>query len=299
MTMWRSFSGEDSSRLAEFIAACQIVDGADPISDMAAEMADCDGRNTLCAFTPEAGLVAAGWLKFLTGLRIAFGGKVHPAFRRSGMGKQLMAWAESQAVAMLPPGKTIQMLITNESLGEDAHRLYLQGGFKQVLAEEMRVYDLTRPIPSAEWPEGLSRSAWSGETAAQFFQAYQESFRDRPSFPNLAAQAWIDGNLESEGFRPELSILAQSSGKPVGFLTAEVFSGLGWISQVGVLPAWREKGLGRALIVETLQQFRNAGFKEVALHVNVNNPQAINLYSNLGFVYRLRRARYIKEIVAH
>ncbi len=240
--------------------------------------------------------MAAGWLKPLTELRIAFGGKIHPGFRRQGLGSRLMAWAENRAADLHQPGKPIQLVITNESLGEDAHRLYEKWGFEQIMAEELRVSDLTQPFPSLNFPAGITRVAWSPETALQFFQAYQDSFRDRPGFPHLSAQAWIYGNLASEGFRPTLSILAQFSGIPVGFLTAEVLSGLGWISQVGVAPAWRGKGLAKALIVETLQHFREEGFKEVALHVNVNNPQAINLYSWLGFAYRLKRARYVKEI---
>ena len=207
-----------------------------------------------------------------------------------------MAWAECRAAELLQAGKSIQLVITNEALGDDAHRLYLQSGYEQIMAEEMQVYNLARPFASMEFPDGITRVAWSAETAGQFFKAYQDSFRDRPGFPNLSAQEWINGNLESEGFRPDLSVLALFSNQPVGFLTAEVFSGLGWISQVGVIPAWRGKGLARALMTETLQGFRAEGFKEAALHVNVNNPQAIHLYSQLGFVYRLTRARYVKEI---
>jgi mycothiol synthase len=296
MMMWRSLSMEDSTRLSEFITACRIVDGEDLVSNVAEELRNCDASNTLCAVSPGGSLVAAGWIKPLTELRIAFGGKIHPGFRKQGLGGRLIAWAEDRATELRQPGKPIQLVITNESLGEDAHRLYEKWGFEQIMAEEMRVSDLTLPFPSINLPDGMTRVAWSPETVLQFFQAYQDSFRDRPGFPHLSAQEWINSNLESEGFRPGLSILAQFSGIPVGFLTAEVFSGLAWISQVGVAPAWRGKGLAKALIVETLQHFREEGFKEVALHVNVNNPQAINLYSQLGFVYRLKRARYVKEI---
>jgi ribosomal protein S18 acetylase RimI-like enzyme len=273
------------------------VDGDDPISDLARDVVVAlDADNTICAVSPEGGLIAAGWVKPLDELRVAVGGKVHPDYRHQGLGNQLLAWAENRAAELVNPGKPFQLIITNESLSEEAHLLYMQWGYAQVMAEEMRVYNLTRPFPASQFPAGITRAAWSVETAGRFFQAYQDSFRDRPGFPSLSGQEWIGGNLESEGLRPALSTLALVSHQPIGFLTADVFSGLGWISQVGVVPAWRGKGLASALIIETLKHFKADGFKEVALHVNVNNPRAIHLYSQLGFEYRLKRARYVKEI---
>lgn len=294
--MWRSLSAEDSTRLAEFFAACRKVDGEDPISDLAGDLRNCPEPNNICAVSPQGSLVAAGWVIPFGELRIAFGGKVHPEFRRQGLGTQLMAWAEHRVGELHQTGDAVQLVITNEALAEDAHHLYMQCGFEQVLVEEMRVFDLSRSIPSSNIPEGISRLAWSAQTTDQFFQAYQNSFRQRPGFPNLSAQEWINGNLASDGFRPDLSVLAQFSDEPAGFLTAEAYKGLGWISQVGVVPAWRGQGLAKALIVEALRHFKEEGFKQVALHVNINNPAAINLYSQLGFVFRLTRARYVKEI---
>ena len=286
---------EDSPRLSALMAACRQVDGDDPFSDLAKDVVDLDADNTLCAVSPEGRLVAVGWVKSLDELRVAIGGKVHPDDRHQGLGNHLLAWAENRAVELVKPGKPIQLVITNESLSEETHRLYSRWGYEQVMAEEMRVYDLSRPIPHLLFPEGITRIAWSPDTVGQFFQAYQNSFQDRPGFPNPSAEEWINGNLEFTGFRPDLAVLARFSDEPVGFLTADVFSGLGWISQVGVVPAWRGKGLAKALILEALHHFGEVGFELVALHVNVNNLPAIKLYAQLGFAYRLKRARYIKE----
>ncbi len=297
--MWRTLSTEDTARLRDLDTACRKVDGDDPLSDLARDIVDQEAQHTTGAVSPEGSLIAAGWVKPLGELRVAVGGKVHPDYRHQGLGNHLLAWAENRATEMILPGKPIQLVITNESLSEEAHRLYLQRGFEQVMAEEMRVYDLTRPIPQMDFPEGITRITWSPETAGQFFQAYQNSFQDRPGFPNPSAVEWINDNIEFAGFRPDLSVLARSSDEPVGFLTADVFSGLGWISQVGVVPAWRGKGLAKALVLEALHHYEEAGFKLVALHVNVNNLPAIKLYAQLGFAYRLKRARYVKEIKFH
>jgi ribosomal protein S18 acetylase RimI-like enzyme len=73
----------------------------------------------------------------------------------------------------------------------------------------------------------------------------------------------------------------------IGFVTAAV----GWIVQVGVVPAARGEGLGAALIREALTRMQDDGATEAWLDVNVNNPAA-KLYERLGFRHQGRRARY-------
>jgi ribosomal protein S18 acetylase RimI-like enzyme len=64
-----------------------------------------------------------------------------------------------------------------------------------------------------------------------------------------------------------------------------------WIVQVGVVPAARGRGLGAALVGESLTRLRAAGCREAWLDVNVDNP-AKELYLRLGFVDAGRRARF-------
>jgi ribosomal protein S18 acetylase RimI-like enzyme len=49
------------------------------------------------------------------------------------------------------------------------------------------------------------------------------------------------------------------------------------------------------MLANALHGFQDSGFNEAALHVNVNNPSAVQVYTGLGFISRLRRARYIKQ----
>jgi GNAT superfamily N-acetyltransferase len=139
---------------------------------MAEDMARMDPENTLCAESPAGGLMANGWIKPLSELRVAISGTVHLDFRQQGLGNHLLAWVETRAGELFPTGKPVQLGITNESVKEDAHRLYLHRGYEQVMAEEMRVCDLTRSLPFVNYPEGITRMAWSPETSRQFFLAY-------------------------------------------------------------------------------------------------------------------------------
>jgi ribosomal protein S18 acetylase RimI-like enzyme len=60
----------------------------------------------------------------------------------------------------------------------------------------------------------------------------------------------------------------------------------GSIQNVGVTPAHRGLGLGRALLLKSLHGFRDAGVRRVALQVTAENRTALELYQSLGFVSR-------------
>jgi len=57
----------------------------------------------------------------------------------------------------------------------------------------------------------------------------------------------------------------------------------GAIQNVGVVPAHRGRGLGRALVQQALLGFQLAGMKRVSLEVTADNVPALELYRTLGF----------------
>jgi ribosomal protein S18 acetylase RimI-like enzyme len=65
----------------------------------------------------------------------------------------------------------------------------------------------------------------------------------------------------------------------------------GWITQVGVRPDQRGRGLGAALVVEALRRMRAEGAGAALLDVGLDNPAGA-LYRRLGFAPIGRRARF-------
>ena len=63
------------------------------------------------------------------------------------------------------------------------------------------------------------------------------------------------------------------------------FSGkkVGWIYDILVLPSYRGKGIGEALMKHALQVSRERGFGQAGLMVNSKNRVALSLYEKLGF----------------
>ena len=69
-----------------------------------------------------------------------------------------------------------------------------------------------------------------------------------------------------------------------------VATAFAWISEhgaqvhwVGVLPQYRKRGLGTALVKLVLQHHRNKGWKSAYLDTEVDRVNAIALYTSMGF----------------
>jgi ribosomal protein S18 acetylase RimI-like enzyme len=80
------------------------------------------------------------------------------------------------------------------------------------------------------------------------------------------------------------SVVACAQSEPVGMALVSRRGDRGWVSGVGVLPAWRRRGIGRLLMETLLERAREAGVRQVALEVIAENRAAGTLYAELGFV---------------
>ena len=80
------------------------------------------------------------------------------------------------------------------------------------------------------------------------------------------------------------SFLAFYCGAAVGYVIACLEPGCrGHIISIGVLPEYRRRGIGRALLCEALRALRGACAEKVYLEVREDNDVAIRLYTSTGF----------------
>ena len=69
--------------------------------------------------------------------------------------------------------------------------------------------------------------------------------------------------------------------------------GVGSIQNLGILPGWRGRGLGEALLLQALHGFRRIKLHRALLEVTAQNEGAIRLYHRLGF----RRSKTLYKAV--
>jgi len=73
------------------------------------------------------------------------------------------------------------------------------------------------------------------------------------------------------------------AGTPVGMALVSVRGSEGWVSAVGVCPALRRRGIGRAVLQRIQRDAREAGLDVLRLEVLEQNQAGVGLYSSLGF----------------
>jgi ribosomal protein S18 acetylase RimI-like enzyme len=280
---WGPLDGDgDREAVAALAARCHAVDGGMPAVTISRFGAD--GVVTTGGRTATGALVAAAAVRALSP-GAALIGLVDPACRGAGVGGALLDWG-LEAAAAVDPAVTVE----TEALTEAAGRLFASRGLRQVFAEDVMRYDLAAAGPPADpLPPGLALHEWTPDLAARFFAAYDAAFRERPGFPGWPAERWVAWTAGDEEFRPQWSLLAAGpdGDGDAGFVTCAE----GWIVQVGVVPAWRGRGVGGALVAEALRRMRAAGADQALLDVGVDN-QAARLYARLGFTRIGRRAKF-------
>lgn len=182
-----------------------------------------------------------------------------------------------------------------ESVTDELVAAYAQRGYSLVFAEEVMRFDLALAIPDVVVPGALTFLTWTPERIHDFFTVYQAAFRERPGFPGWSEEEWVQWTADEPSFRPDLTYLAVMDGQAAGFLTSAEEEDAGWVIQVGTRPEWRGKGIGAALMVQAMRAWKAEGKEAVMLDVNVNNPGAIRLYQQLGFVIVGRRGSFQRQ----
>jgi mycothiol synthase len=280
-TEWVPTTESDLPALRELAEACLAVDGGLPqLADEPMLRRFFLSGSGIAGHDDTGELVAAAgvWVD-RTGRRSATG-LVRPSARNAGLGTQLAAWSAERS-----GGNLLHVVV--ESTSPDTHPFLQRLGLVRSFAEQVMRHDLV-DVPVVRRPRGLKTLRWSDDTAPLFHRAYRASFAERPGFPDTPVAEWVEELVEDPGFRPEHSRVAVDEGGLVaGFVTLAD----SWIEQVGVVPAWRGRGLGAHLVVRSLRALAKAGSTDAWLSVNVDNP-ARALYRRLGFVDAGVRARY-------
>ena len=74
-------------------------------------------------------------------------------------------------------------------------------------------------------------------------------------------------------------------------------SGGGWIGALGVRPAWRGRGLAKALLLHSFHEFHRRGQRRVGLGVDSQNASgATRLYESIGMVVDSEQVVWEKDV---
>jgi ribosomal protein S18 acetylase RimI-like enzyme len=112
---------------------------------------------------------------------------------------------------------------------------------------------------------------------------------DARLFPNLATHDGCVQLMESIRGKPEFLpaatwLVAAPDGCCATVQGVRDDACAGAIQNLGVVPEYRGRGLGRALLLRALHAFRLVGLKRARLEVSARNRRAVRLYHEVGFI---------------
>jgi GNAT superfamily N-acetyltransferase len=146
-------------------------------------------------------------------------------------------------------------------------------------------------VPAPRLPDGFHWVFWAPHLLEAHAEVLFQSFHreiDSRVFPSLGDRTGCTCLMaeisRKSGFQAEATwLLAGPAGYCGTVQGVRERTGLGAIQNLGIVPAWRSRGLGAALLLQALAGFRRAGLGRGILEVTADNDAAIRLYRRLGF----------------
>jgi len=145
-----------------------------------------------------------------------------------------------------------------EHLRHEGYRLRWAGASDEAFLRELYACSRTEELDLVAWPEG-TKAAFLG---SQFDLQHRH-------FAHYFADA-------------EFLVLEYKQ-EPIGRLYVSRQKEDWLVIDIGLMPAYRGKGLGSTLLLQLLAAAEREGARSVALHVEQRNVRAHRLYRKLGF----------------
>ena len=295
----RSPTPDDAEAVAGVIAARQRVDLGEAetsADDVRADWSGADLAEDALVIEDDLGNVVAAIdvMPSRHVLLLAYG-YVAPGFEGRGLGSFLLAWAEARARRLGRDGGNTLPVRVRHYLPEantSAHRLLERHGYAFARAVLWMERDLDAeprftPGPVA-LPAGLSLRSYRGEVdEPATYEAFEEGSQDMLDRPGNTFAQW---SANVAGYDRDLFQLAvQPDGRIVGIVIARRSEGgrgappRGTVGSLRVVPDWRRRGLGEALLLSAFQALYERGARRVGLSVDADSPTgAPALYTRAG-----------------
>jgi ribosomal protein S18 acetylase RimI-like enzyme len=124
----------------------------------------------------------------------------------------------------------------------------------------------------------------------------EEAFADHWGHAPRSFEDWEQAMLQRDGFDPTLTFMA-FDGNEVAGVAVNRYRDIAWVGQLAVRRAWRKRGVGLALLLQSFNEFYRRGDRVVGLGVDAQSlTGATRLYEKAGMHVTKRYDTYEKVI---
>lgn len=231
--------------------------------------------------------------------------EIVPEHRGEGIEQELMHWALDQVCS--------RGISTARMRVEDVNKWKASLAESFAFVEDYRIFDLKRvgrsPPPSVDLPPEVTleqrlMKECSDDQLRLVNDLLNASFVDHFNsvpFPPERLMTWRDVmddvvilTLAKVRGIPAGASLTEDSGK----LNLEKGTKSGYVALLGVVPAYRKMGIGRALLVDGVQWLLDRGMDTVNISLVAKNEKAMALYYSIGFEKSSEAVWYKKPVAS-
>lgn len=244
-------------------------------------------------------LVGFGWLRVsppsASWKAVVWAGLL-PDYRGRGIGRRIITELEARAEiirAADAPGAPGELKVWVEPERAWTTALVAAAGYRTWRYFFRMRRDLAEPVVGVPIADGVQIRTYRPADDEAVRLASNQSFADHWGSTPMDSERWRAEFADSTAFRPEQSLLAVTDDRVVGFVLSEEFEAdtehrgypTGYLARVGALRSVRGRGIASALIAQTLERLRSAGYRYAELSVDAESPTgAGRLYERAGFV---------------
>jgi ribosomal protein S18 acetylase RimI-like enzyme len=163
--------------------------------------------------------------------------------------------------------------------------LFESRGYREVRRFYEMAIELTEEPTAPELPPGLVVDELREDEYEKFYEALNEAFAEHWEWHPTPYEEWLEMRRGQHRDEQGPIWFVVRDGDELAAVSRNDLSvaGGGYVGAIGVRPAWRGKGLAKALLQRTFAEFWRRGTTRVTLDVDSQNATgAVKLYERVG-----------------
>ena len=223
----------------------------------------------------EDGRLVAGAFGQVRGDRGNCAGAVRPSEKGRGLGGRLVDLLEER---MREEGAA---RIHNNTLAADSAATELLEG--RGYADVRRFWEMAIDF-GGDLPEpAVPATVFQEDDAHEFHAALEEAFAEHWGHEPESFDEWWQRQRGRATFDPSAWFVIRDGDEIAAVCRNDTFEARGHVGTLGVRPAWRGRGYGRALLLHSFREFVRRGLPRATLGVDsMNASGATQLYESVG-----------------
>jgi mycothiol synthase len=232
-------------------------------------------------------------------LRYDARGPVDPLFEGQGLGSAIVDWTEAQTRARIGEDATARLWNSVQAGNPGANALLEAYGYTAIRSFWQMAMDLDRSFDAGTMPEGVTIRPIVMEVDGPAAQSVlNTAFRSHFGHVEESFEEWLAQQEADDTWDATLGVLAEADGAIVGFSNNGVIDGTGYVFELGVLPEWQGRGIGRALLRHSFAMLAARGIQKGRLGVDTQNTTgAVELYRSVGLT-PVSEHRVVEKLIA-